>query len=1026
MQIRNVFKALSLTILVLSIPLYSHAATLDIKDFGARCDGSDDADAIQSAVNSLKSGDTLTVPCKASIGRAGIIVEGKSGVTIEGRNGGGFISLEKTKINNTCLTGTIFLYVSNSSDSNIKNLYIDVNRQGNIGISEYNSSNITFSGNTVKNAGGSTLATYSNAFISAAAGRNNTWTNNTIYGGGAWLENDGSMNGTRGFWIGNGSSGSSCGEDKPVISYNNVSYTGHTAIASNNTNGAIFSNNTVNNACTPVVNPSFELGCAGIKTVPNSTGSNTISYIENNTISNSRNGQGIQLESANTPGIIVRNNTITRVDGSGVYTGGNPTRNVQILNNTITGAKQSAVSLINTQSIKISGNKFVDDSSFRLGNGIDFQAISPSISINNIEISNNAFLGSQYSGITMYNNQGVSSQISDVRINNNSFTRNNLAINIEEKGVSGIFKNITTGDNCYSQNSINISDNRSTKLPTPSSSTSCADNTSGSTQTQTTLTPVVTTTSPAPSSITTVNSTLGLIRINAGGEMFVDSAGIWAKDPSSGNFDTVTNTISNTSSQTLYQSLRWGDKSFGYKFTLPNGNYQVTLKFAETYVGGTGERVFSVYANDRPVIADLDVYKEAGGKYKAIDKTFPVSVSNGSLSLNFTSSVEDPFVSALEIAPVVATPTTPTTPTQPTTPTAPTNTTTTISGTSGVIRFNAGGPSYTDSNRNAWTADSGDEGHSFKSTNTISGATDQTLYKDHRWGEGKLSYKFTLPNGNYQVTLKFADTYMDVAGKRVFNIDLNGQRVLRSFDIIKEAGSNNRAVDKVFTTTVTNGSLPLDLVGVVENPMVSAIQIVPVIATPTMPTTPTQPTTPTTPAPTQTTVSVPPAPQTISTDTDAKNLSAPVLPWAAKFYSSTDSDKFKTLVFTRTDSSINFDWVRNAPDPRISADNFAARWDSYIVTLKPAVYNFSVTTDDGMAVWIDGQKIFDSWKDQPTKSYTFAKYLNTGLHPIRVDYYDKTGEAVAKLSWTISPTVANSFWQSLQNMTASIISAFVR
>ncbi len=154
-------------------------------------------------------------------------------------------------------------------------------------------------------------------------------------------------------------------------------------------------------------------------------------------------------------------------------------------------------------------------------------------------------------------------------------------------------------------------------------------------------------------------------------------------------------------------------------------------------------------------------------------------------------------------------------------------------------RINAGGPQYTDSQGNVWSADTQYAGGTTASTtNAVSGAlpgaADQTLYQTERYGD-PFSYSFNVPAGAYQITLKFAETYWTAAGQRVFNVSVNGTTVLTNFDIFKTAGAMNKAVDEVFnniapsggTITITLGSASVD------NAKVDAIQIIPQAATPT-------------------------------------------------------------------------------------------------------------------------------------------------------------------------------------------------
>src|SRR5205085_10505300 len=93
------------------------------------------------------------------------------------------------------------------------------------------------------------------------------------------------------------------------------------------------------------------------------------------------------------------------------------------------------------------------------------------------------------------------------------------------------------------------------------------------------------------------------------------------------------------------------------------------------------------------------------------------------------------------------------------------------STSSGTIRVNAGGSSYTDSHGNAWSADYGYSGGSTYSTGSyISNTSDQTLYQPEHFAPGSFYYQFSVPNGTYTVNLNFAEICFVSPGQRVFSV----------------------------------------------------------------------------------------------------------------------------------------------------------------------------------------------------------------------------------------------------------------
>ena len=148
-----------------------------------------------------------------------------------------------------------------------------------------------------------------------------------------------------------------------------------------------------------------------------------------------------------------------------------------------------------------------------------------------------------------------------------------------------------------------------------------------------------------------------------------------------------------------------------------------------------------------------------------------------------------------------------------------------------VIRVNAGGSDYVDGNGNLWSADSGyNTGYVFRTSDSISNTTDDTLYQSERWDEStspELQYSFDVPNGNYNIILHFAECYDGTAGAglRVFDVVIEGELVLDDLDIYREVGYD-AALIKSFSVVVTDGQLSIEFLHEVENPKISAIEVI--------------------------------------------------------------------------------------------------------------------------------------------------------------------------------------------------------
>ena len=305
--------------------------------------------------------------------------------------------------------------------------------------------------------------------------------------------------------------------------------------------------------------------------------------------------------------------------------------------------------------------------------------------------------------------------------------------------------------------------------------------------------PPVVAPTPTP---TPVASTL---RINAGGAAYNGTDGrVWQADNgfTGGRTAATAAPILGATDQALYQTERYGN--FSYSLPVSNGSYAVTLKFAELYWSTAGQRVFNVSINGQPGLTNFDILATVGSKTAALDRTFTTTVSGGTLTIVFTTVVDNAKVDAIEIVPSTA--------------------------NTSVFRANAGGPANTAADGRVWQADNGFTGGRTAATAApIIGATDQALYQTERYGN--FSYSLPVSNGSYAVTLKFAELYWSTAGERVFNVSINGQPVLTNFDILATVGSKNAALDRTFTTTVSGGTLTIVFTTVVDNAKVDAIAV---------------------------------------------------------------------------------------------------------------------------------------------------------------------------------------------------------
>jgi hypothetical protein len=142
------------------------------------------------------------------------------------------------------------------------------------------------------------------------------------------------------------------------------------------------------------------------------------------------------------------------------------------------------------------------------------------------------------------------------------------------------------------------------------------------------------------------------------------------------------------------------------------------------------------------------------------------------------------------------------------------------------IRINCGGGAYVDSNQQAWSEDYGYAGgYTYAGPFAVANSNGGDIYRTERYGA--FRYQLPVPAGNYRVNLRFAEVFYERPGQRVFDVWINGQRALSNFDIVAAAGGPNRAVDRQFNVSIPTPGLVINLTPRVENPKLSAIEILP-------------------------------------------------------------------------------------------------------------------------------------------------------------------------------------------------------
>jgi endoglucanase len=123
--------------------------------------------------------------------------------------------------------------------------------------------------------------------------------------------------------------------------------------------------------------------------------------------------------------------------------------------------------------------------------------------------------------------------------------------------------------------------------------------------------------------------------------------------------------------------------------------------------------------------------------------------------------------------------------------------------------------------------------------------------------------------------------------------------------------------------------------------------------------------------------------------------------WSANYYSNISLSG--SPVFTNIEA-VDFNWTSGSPNANVAVNNFSVRWEGEVEAPVDGVYAFSTASDDGVRLWVNGIQIINNWTDHAetidngTQTFTFSANKK---YAIKMEYYEKGGNAVAKLRWTV-------------------------
>jgi hypothetical protein len=116
--------------------------------------------------------------------------------------------------------------------------------------------------------------------------------------------------------------------------------------------------------------------------------------------------------------------------------------------------------------------------------------------------------------------------------------------------------------------------------------------------------------------------------------------------------------------------------------------------------------------------------------------------------------------------------------------------------------------------------------------------------------------------------------------------------------------------------------------------------------------------------------------------------------WKGEYFANRDLAGSPALV--RNDKIVHFDFGDRSPDAKIPTDSFSVRW-TRALDFPAGVTRFMLRADDGVRLYVDGQRQIDEWHDTSATTYARDVTLSAGRHTIVVEYYENIGGASVAL-----------------------------
>ncbi|MEM9073404.1 MAG: PA14 domain-containing protein [Myxococcota bacterium] len=117
-------------------------------------------------------------------------------------------------------------------------------------------------------------------------------------------------------------------------------------------------------------------------------------------------------------------------------------------------------------------------------------------------------------------------------------------------------------------------------------------------------------------------------------------------------------------------------------------------------------------------------------------------------------------------------------------------------------------------------------------------------------------------------------------------------------------------------------------------------------------------------------------------------------PWTVQYW---ENESFEGSPTTEVGwQDISHDWQSQGPFDE--SDGFSLRMDTCIHVPEAQAVEFTVASDDGSRVFVNGERVVNNWGMHGVRSRSGTAELEAGKHLVRVEYFERGGGASLRFS----------------------------